>query len=135
LSGPDNFSDIRHTPLCMQGLQLYEEIFKGQFCPSLVASGGHLVNAVDEIVVHHPATGMQPWLRGIPTKQPIMAAIATRHLFETTARKVVSDNPRVTFMYAAAVTGLLFEEQECDAAAAAADNQCPEELCNKVTGG
>jgi len=120
----------------VQGLQLYQEIFNGQFCPSLVASGGHLGNAVDEAVLHHPATGLQPWLRGIPTKHPIMAASATRHLFETTARRLVSDNPRVTFMYAAAVTGLLFEEQGRDAAAAAAaDNQCPEDLCKTVTGG
>jgi len=132
---PDN--DVCHTPLCMQGLQLYEEFFKGQFCSSLVASGGHLVNAVNEAVVHHPATGMQPWLRGIPTKQPIMAATATRHLFESTARKLVSDNPQVTFMYAATVTGLLFEQQaflETGAAAVSGDNQCPEDLRTKVTG-
>lgn len=118
----------------MQGFQLYEEVFKGQFCPRLVASGGHLVNATEEAVVHHPATGMQPWLRGFPTKQPIMAATATRHLFESTARSLVSDNPRVTFMYAAAVTGLLFGEQECGAAAAAGDNPCPEDR-KQVTGG
>lgn len=51
-----------------------------------------------------------------------------RHLFETTARRLLADNPRVEFVYGVTVTGLLFDgdgtqaaEAEAEAAAAAAD--------------
>lgn len=40
-------------------------------------------------------------------------------MFETTARKLVCENPRVEFIYAATVSGLLFDGQGCDHAAAA----------------
>lgn len=74
-----------------------------------------------------------------------VACPAYRHLFETTARKLVSENPRVEFSYGTTVTGLLFEGNDkgdngCQgdsaaAAAAGAGRGTADKLGKAVTGG
>lgn len=64
---------------------------------------------------------------------------AFRHLFETTARQLLSDNPRVQFVYGATVSGLLFEGDSCEqgatvVAAAAAGAGCGSKQGLAVTG-
>lgn len=73
--------------------------------------------------MHHPASGIQAWLRHNPVKENITVAICTRHMFETTARKLLGKNPRVQFVYGLDVTGLLFE-----------DGGVPETSQQRVTG-
>jgi hypothetical protein len=93
-----------------QGLFAYDEVFDGRFIQALADSGGNLTTQYPSIVMHHPASGIQPWLRHNPVKENITVAICTRHMFETTARKLLGGNPRVQFVYGLGVTGLLFED-------------------------
>jgi hypothetical protein len=105
-------------------LQTLDAIFKGRYFTTLEASSGLIIDMLQHIVAHHPASGLGPWLRRGPMKgtDPIPFVRCTRHMFETTAYKLVTSNPRVQFRYGATVTGLLFGEADCaNGAAAAAD--------------
>lgn len=101
--------------VCLQGLQLYDDIFDGRFSTALKRAGGKVVNQFESYILCHPATGLQPWLHTADIKQPIPVAIATRHLFESTARGLLSEDPRVEFKYGKVVTGLLFAGPEAEA--------------------
>jgi hypothetical protein len=108
-----------------QGLLTLDAIFEGSYSTTLQASGGRIVDMLQHCLGHHPASGIGPWLRHGPINgnNPIYMALCTRHLFETTASKLVADNPRVRFQFGASVTGLLFGEASCvHSAAAAADH-------------
>lgn len=87
-----------------------------------------------------------------PPRGPTLTAIASRHLFETTARQLVSGNPHVEFGYGAMVAGLVFDDGQSDvggaggvageteeegAAAAAADRgqRVDKQAPKAVTGG
>jgi hypothetical protein len=106
-------------PSHLQGLQLFDEIFDGRYSKHLQAAGARIVDHYKSALIHHPKIGLKPLLRHIPAKEPNTGALCTRHLFESTARKLVADNPRVQFLYGASVTGLVFEEEGADKAAAA----------------
>src|SRR5690348_12741906 len=108
--------------LPLQGLQTLDAIFDGRYSTILQASGGHIINMLQSRLAHHPASGLGPWLRPGPGEDapPIHMALCTRHLFETTAYKLVSDNPRVKMRCGTPVTGLLFGEQSRNPGAAAA---------------
>lgn len=117
----------------LQGLQLFDEIFAGDFSKLLQAAGARLVDHYDSSIIHHPRIGLKPLLRHIQAKEPNTGALCTRHLFESTARKLASDNPRVQFVYGASVAGLVFgEEGEGAGGDAAADGGAPRRI---VTGG
>lgn len=69
-----------------------------------------------------------------------------RHLLETTARKLVAANPKVSLRFGVAVTGLLFDDQVAPAAngtssassspaAATVIGQCVAVACNTITHG
>jgi hypothetical protein len=119
------------TANCTQGLQTLDAIFEGRYSTTLQASGGRIVDMVKSSLFHH-SSGLRPWLRPVKGTGPIYMAQCTRHLFETTARKLVADNPRVQFRHGASVTGLLFGEASCvqGAAAAAAAADVPSEHKN-----
>jgi hypothetical protein len=59
-----------------------------------------------------------------------------RHLFETTARKLLADNPRAEFVYGVTATGLVFGEEGVHDAAAATDSPAASggQQYNTVTG-
>jgi hypothetical protein len=118
-------------PTTLQGLQLFDEIFGGRYSKHLQAAGARIVDHYKSALIHHPKMGLKPLLRHIPAKEPNTGALCTRHLFESTARKLVADNPRVQFMYGASVTGLVFGEEGADKAAAADDDAAHK----TVTGG
>lgn len=80
-----------------------------------------MVSQYHNMLVHHPASGLQPWLRHIPTQRPLNGLLGTRHLFETTARRLVTEDNdkdssapghRVKFVYGVTVEGLLFDSQD-----------------------
>jgi hypothetical protein len=101
-----------------------DAIFEGRYSTTLQASGGRIIDMLTHILAHHPASGLGPWLRRGPIKgtDPLPFAMCTRHMFETTAYKLVDENPRVQFRYGATVTGLLFGGASCaDGAAACSD--------------
>lgn len=96
-----------------QGLQTYDDFFDGRFSKGLAAAGGNLTNHYPCAIMHHPASGIKPWLRNPALKKEnIPVAICTRHVFETTARQLVAENPKVQFVYGQGVTGLLMSERE-----------------------
>lgn len=111
---------LLHLAICLlhppsrqqhQGLTLYDQVFDGRFQKALQSNGAIIDNMLDCTIFHHPASGQQPWLRGMPA-QAIPAVFCSRHVFETTARQLLADNPRVRFVYGASVSGLVFEEQQ-----------------------
>lgn len=90
----------------------YDAIFNGQYKQALCVAGCNMTNNHPNVVFHHPASGIQPWLRHVKVKEDIPVAICTRHMFETTARKLLNENsraPAVQFVYGLGVTGLRFE--------------------------
>jgi hypothetical protein len=92
---------------------MYDDIFDGQFTPMLAAGGATMTTQHQSVIFHHPSTGLQPWLRNIPLqKGEIPVAFCTRHLFETSARKLVMEILKVEFKYGVVVAGLQFEGQE-----------------------
>ncbi len=118
---------VHATAFCLlaptlQGLQTLDAIFDGRYSTTLQASGGRIIDMLQNILGHHPASGLGPWMRRGKDNvtPPILMALCTRHLFETTARKLLAENPRVQFRYGAPVTGLLFGADSCNAGAAAA---------------
>lgn len=125
----------------LQGLRTLDTIFAGRYSTALQASGGHIIDMLQHVLAHHPVSGPGPWLRHTPPQaaaaEPIYTALGTRHLFETTARNLLSDNPRVEFLYGTSVAGLLFEDDDScapGAAAAAAASDLPSQH-KAVTGG
>jgi hypothetical protein len=62
-------------------------------------------------------------MRHIPVKEPIVMGLCSRHLFETTARQLLCEEPGVEFVYGVSVTGLEFAGTAAAAAAAAAGRQ------------
>jgi hypothetical protein len=104
-------------PPLLQGLMMYDDIFDGKFTPMLAAAGANMTTNHKGIIFHHPATGSKPWLRNIPLcNGELPAAFCTRHLFETSTRKLVMENPKVDFKYGVTVAGLQIKEQESGSA-------------------
>lgn len=68
-----------------------------------------MVPQYESYLVCHPISGYVPWLRNTAPKEQAYSVSCTRHLLETTTRKLLADNPRVEFMYGASVAGLVFE--------------------------
>lgn len=71
-------------------MQTLDAIFEGRYCTTLEASSGRIIDMLQHIVAHHPASGLGPWLRRGSMKgtDPIPFAMCTRHMFETTAYKL-----------------------------------------------
>lgn len=89
---------------------MLDEIFEGRFSKALQAAGANIVNHHASAIVHHPASGVQPWLHHQTAgTEPVHVAMCTRHLFETTVRQLVSDNPKISISTGASVAGLVFE--------------------------
>lgn len=105
--------------MLLQGLCAYDDIFQGRFTKALIAAGANVVPLYGSYLFCHPISGYLPWLRNTTPKEQAYSAICTRHLLETTTRKLLADNPRVEFMYGASVTGLVFEGEEVGGVVAA----------------
>jgi hypothetical protein len=93
-----------------QGLITFDDIFDGRYKQALSAAGCNIANNHPCVIFHHPSSGIQPWMRHVKVKEDLPVAICTRHMFETTARQLLRENPRVQFVYGLDVTGLLFED-------------------------
>jgi hypothetical protein len=67
-------------------------------------------------------------------KEPAPLAFCSRHLFESTARKLVTDNPKVHFLYGTTVAGLVFGGGHACVAGGAAGDKPAAPAAATVTG-
>lgn len=54
------------------------------------------------------STGVLPWKVHVPPNQVITIGFCSRHLFESTTRKLVTASPKVHFLYGTTVASLVF---------------------------
>lgn len=80
------------------------------YSPAVAAAGGNLVDMSRAMLYVHPGTGAAPWLRPGAARAPLTTALATRHLLEQSARRLVEANARVELRYGCCVAGLLFDD-------------------------
>eukprot|EP00775_Hariotina_reticulata_P002252 gene2252-2564_t len=92
-----------------KGLSVVDEVFGGRFITALKDGGGNVVDMSSAVLYFHPDCGPLPWQRNHQPQQPLMSAMCSRHLIETTARKLLVTNPKVLVKYGSAVTGLMFD--------------------------
>lgn len=89
-----------------------DELFDGRFLKQVTAAGGRFVSTPGSLLTFHPRTGLLPWRHNPDPMAKTRVLFATRHLVESTTRRLLADNPRVQMMYEAAVTGLVFGSQQ-----------------------
>jgi hypothetical protein len=124
------------------------DIFEGRFQQAFVAAGANLADNMTATCFLHPSTGLLPWARpaagsGCGASGASSTAdggsfpvcFATRHTIETTARRLLETNARVTIRYSSSVKGLTFAARAGSDAAAAASDAAAGGMPSRVTGG
>jgi hypothetical protein len=98
--------------LVAEGVQTLDRLFEGRFVPTLRQRGAVLNDIVTNFHSYHPVTGRRWATPAVAAKGPLLFCQASRHLVESAARQLVQDSPGVDFIYGAAVSGLMLQEQD-----------------------